>query len=84
MMPPTYNRRLAQPRAKNVALTAAARGAHRALAATQQRPRSDRQEMPAVVLIEMTQILWTLQWLPTEKTDSVLATVRPIPIQYPK
>jgi hypothetical protein len=84
MMPPIHNRRLAQPGAKNATLTAAAHGARHGLAATKQRPPSDQQERQAVVLTERMQILWTLQWLPAEKTDPVPATVRPIAIQYPK
>ena len=80
MMPPTYNDRRAKPSAENAALTVAAHGARRGLAATKQRVPLSR----VVVFAEMPQTLRTLQRLRAEKTDPILALVWQIAIQCPR
>jgi len=84
MIPPTYNDRLAKPSAENTALTVAAHGARRGMAAPKRRVASDRQGGQAVVLAQKMQIRWTLQRLLTAKADPMLAMVQQIAIQYPR
>ena len=83
MMPPTYNDRPVKPSAENAALTVAAHGARRAMAAPKYRVSSGRQGGQAVVLAQRMQIRWTLQRLSAAKTDPILAMVQQIAIQYP-
>jgi hypothetical protein len=84
MMPPTYNDRPATPSAENTALTVAAHGARRGMAAPKHRVPSDRQGRQAVVLAQRMQTRWTLQRLREAKTDPILAMVQQIAIQYPR
>ena len=80
MMMSTYDDRQAQPSAENAALTVAARGARRGLAATKQRVPSSR----VVVFAEMPQTLRTLQRLRAEKAEHIPALVWQFAIQYPR
>jgi hypothetical protein len=84
MMPSPDNRRRAKPSAKTAALTVPARDARQAMAATKSRETADRQREQAVASAQRMQILWALQWLRAEKADPMLATNRPIQIQYPR
>jgi hypothetical protein len=84
MMPPMYNDRPATPSAENTALTVAAPGARRAIAAPNHRVPSDRQGGQAVVLAQRRQIHWPLQRLRAAKADPILAKVHQIAIQYPR
>jgi hypothetical protein len=83
MMPPTYHKRHARPSAEKAALTVAAHGARRAMAAAKHRVPSGRQGRQAVVLAQRMQIRWTLQRLRAAKADPILAMVQQIAIQYP-
>jgi len=83
MMPPTDHKRHARPSAENAALTVAAHGARRAMAAPKHRVPSGRQGGQAVVFAQRMQIRWTLQRLRAAKADPILAMVQQIAIQYP-